>query len=170
MFCSFSLRMAAETYPTELRSTCHGISAFAGKMGALFATVAFSYVSTRWIFFITGMTCLLAMVMTWIFSVDLTHVSLSEHDAQLELLLEGRPEKYKGQLNCYEHLSNYEIWTGRHGDFDKRWAYKLVAEELDLRRAVEEDGGYETDEAGNRSVENIAPLHLSLRPTKRDCW
>ena len=156
--CDRSLRMAAETYPTELRSTCHGISAFAGKLGALFATVAFSYVSTRWIFFITGITCFLAMVITWIFSVDLTHVSLSEHDAQLELLLEGRPDQYKGQLNCYEHLSKYEIWTKRHGDFDKRWAYKLVAEELDLRDGVEEDDGYETDEAGNRSIENIAPL------------
>jgi hypothetical protein len=162
MLCSSSLRMAAETYPTELRSTCHGISAFAGKLGALFATVAFSYVSTRWIFFITGMTCLVAMVMTWIFSVDLTHVSLSEHDAQLELLLEGRPDKYKGQLNYYEHLSNFEIWTGRHGDFEKRWAYELVAEELDLRERVEENGGYETDEAGNKSVGNTASLLRSL--------
>lgn len=158
MLCSPSRRMAAETYPTELRSTCHGISAFAGKLGALFATVAFSYVSTTWIFFISGMTCLVALVMTWIFSVDLTHVSLSEHDAQLELLLEGRPDKYKGQLNYYEHLSNYEIWTGRHGDFDKLWAYKLVAEELDLRESVEENGGYETDEAGNKSMGNTASL------------
>jgi hypothetical protein len=148
--------MAAETYPTELRSTCHGLSAFAGKLGALFATVAFSYVSTRWIFFITGMTCALGLIMTWIFSVDLTHVSLSEHDAQLELVVEGRPEKYKGRLNQYEHLSNYERWTGRHGEFDERWAYTLVAEELALRDSGDENGGYETDEAGNVSVGAIS--------------
>jgi MFS family permease len=33
--------MAAESYPTELRSTCHGLSAFAGKTGALLATIVF---------------------------------------------------------------------------------------------------------------------------------
>lgn len=42
--------MAGETYPTELRSTCHGISAFAGKMGALLATIVFGYVEPATIF------------------------------------------------------------------------------------------------------------------------
>jgi hypothetical protein len=31
--------VAAESYPTELRSTCHGLSAFAGKVVALLATI-----------------------------------------------------------------------------------------------------------------------------------
>ena len=55
-------------------------------------------------------------------------MSLSEHDAQLELLLEGRPEKYMGRLNLYDHLSNFERWTGRHGKYDSQWAYKLISE------------------------------------------
>jgi hypothetical protein len=82
-----------------------------GKLDALLATLVFGYVTTRWIFMITSITCFIAVAFTWIFSADLTHVSLSEHDAQLELFLEGRPEKYRGRLNKYEHLSNYEWWT-----------------------------------------------------------
>jgi len=132
--------MAAETYPTELRSTCHGISAFAGKAGALMATVVFGFVETKTIFYITAATCLGGLVFTYLFSCDLTRVSLAEHDAQLELFLEGRPEKYKGQLNRPEHLSNFERWTGRHGEYDKHWARKLVAEEeakhADARAAI----------------------------------
>ena len=49
--------MAAETYPTELRSTCHGISAFAGKTGALLATIAFGFLDTKKIFAVTASTC-----------------------------------------------------------------------------------------------------------------
>lgn len=59
--------------------------------------------------------------------MDLTHVSLSEHDAQLELFLEGQPEKYMGRLNKDEHLSNYERWTKRHGSYDPFWASNLAA-------------------------------------------
>jgi hypothetical protein len=98
-----------------------------GKLGALVATVAFSYLSIAWIFFVTSITAVIALIFTWIFSVDLTHVSLSEHDAQLELFLEGKPEKYKGRLNKVEHLSNYERWTKRHGEFDPEWAANLAA-------------------------------------------
>jgi len=121
--------MAAETYPTELRSTCHGISAFAGKMGALFATIVFGYIKTSTIFAITAAASLLGFAFTFIFSCDLTHVSLAEHDAQLELFLGNRPEKYRGILNKREHLSNFEIWTGRHGVYDEFWASKFIAEE-----------------------------------------
>jgi hypothetical protein len=59
-----------------------------------------------------------------VFSCDLTGLSLAEHDAQLELLLEDRVAEYKGQLNAPEHLSNYELWTGRHGQYDPDWAHR----------------------------------------------
>jgi hypothetical protein len=91
------------------------------------ATIVFSYLSIAWIFFVTAITAVIAFVFTWIFCADLTHVSLSEHDAQLELFLEGRPEKYMGRLNQWEHLSNYERWTKRHGEFDPEWASNLAA-------------------------------------------
>jgi len=69
------------------------------------------------------------VVFTYVFCTDLNRVSSAEHDAQLELFLEGRPESYKGKLNAKEHLSNWELWTGRHGQYDPHWAGKLVESE-----------------------------------------
>ncbi len=51
--------MAAETYPTELRATCHGLSAFMGKAGALIATIVYNNKGTKEIFFICGGAALL---------------------------------------------------------------------------------------------------------------
>ena len=70
-----------------------------------------------------------------IFSVDLTHDSLSEHDAQLELFLEGRLSEYKGKLNDRKHLSVYEKLTGRHGEYDPKWALNILKE---VEKALDE--------------------------------
>lgn len=104
-----------------------------GKAGALAATIAFSYVDTDVIFYICGAVSALGLAFTFLFSVDLTRVSLAEHDAQLELFLEGRPEEYKGRLNAPRHLSVWEIATGRHGEYDPKWAMKLVEKERRAR-------------------------------------
>jgi MFS family permease len=121
--------MAAETYPTELRGTMHGTSAFMGKAGALLATIVFSGKSTTHIFWLCGATGIVGAIVSFLFSVDLTQVSLAEHDAQLELFLEGRLDVYKGKLNAPEHLSVFEKWTGWHGDYDPLWADRLVEAE-----------------------------------------
>jgi MFS family permease len=121
--------MAAETYPTELRGTCHGISAVMGKSGALLATIIFEAMDTPTIFWTCGATSVIGFFLTFVFSVDLTHVSLAEHDAQFELFLEGRLHVYKGRLNAPMHLSNFEKWTGRHGEYDPKWASKLMNRE-----------------------------------------
>ena len=125
---------AAETYPTELRATCHGISAFMGKAGALLATLTFGHLSSSQIFYVCGFVAIIGSLFTLFFSVDLTHVSLAEHDAQLELFLEGRLDDYKGKLNAPKHLSLYETLTGRHGDYDQNWAISLVRK--DMERAL----------------------------------
>ena len=123
--------MAAETYPTELRGTCYGFSAFVGKAGALGGTLAFGFIDTIMTFYICGACFLLSAIVTFLFSVDLTAVSLAEHDAQLEMFLSGQVDKYKGILNEWNHLSWVEIWTGKHGGYDENWANKLL-EEADL--------------------------------------
>jgi hypothetical protein len=152
--------MAAETYPTELRGTCHGISAFVGKAGALTATIVFSGKSAKTIFWICGVLSLVGSIFTFLFSVDLTHVSLTEHDVQLELFLEGRPERYEGKLNAREHLSVWEKWTGRHGTYDPDWAVDMVLEEhtrhgqavsvLDLDKTSRSAHVSEADEGRNK--------------------
>jgi hypothetical protein len=120
---------SAETYPTELRGTCHGISAFLGKAGALLATVVFHEMETSQIFLMCGGTSIVGLFLTFMFSVDLTHVPLAEHDAQLELFLDGKLDVYKGRLNAPQHLSVFERWTGRHGEYDPKWASRLMDEE-----------------------------------------
>lgn len=122
--------MAAETFPTELRGTFHGLSAFFGKVGALAATIGFHYLDSAKIFWVCGGSCVAGFLCTWIFSCDLTNVSLSEHDAQLELLLAGRLVDYKGKLNDPKHLSNFEIWTGRHGQYDPHWISRFIKEKV----------------------------------------
>jgi len=93
------------------------------------ATTVFSLVEINVVFYICGVVSIIGVVLTLLFSVELTRVSLAEHDAQLELFYDGRPEAYKGKLNAPEHLSLYERWTGRHGEYDPGWVQKLVAAE-----------------------------------------
>jgi len=123
--------MSAESFPAEVKGTCYGLSAFLGKAGATFATILFGLVNTVDIFWICGALSAAGILFTFIFSNDMTHVSLAEHDAQLELFLEGRLNAYKGRLNSAAQLSNYELWTGRHGEYDPSWARKLIQEEKD---------------------------------------
>ena len=101
------------------------MSAFLGKTGALLATITFGKVDTPTIFLICGIVGLIGAVITILFSVDLTHVSLSEHDALLELSLEGRLDDYKEKLNKKKHLSLFERMTGSHGEYDPNWANTL---------------------------------------------
>jgi len=136
--------MAAEAYPSELRGTLHGLSAFTGKAGALIATIVFGLCSTETIFLICGISGLIGSLLTLLFSADMTHVSFAEHDAQLELFLEGRLDQYKGKLNEPKHLSLFERMTGNHGEYDPNWAGKFVKKESEqfdgVGERVEEEG------------------------------
>jgi hypothetical protein len=124
-----------------LRATCHGISAFSGKTGALLATLTFGRLTSPQIFYVCGIVSGIGALFTLLFSVDLTHVSLAEHDAQLELFLEGRVHDYKGRLNNQRHLSLYEKLTKRHGEYEENWAMSFVRK--DMERAL--TGGQEND-------------------------
>ena len=73
---------------------------------------------------------------TFVFSIDMTHVTLSEHGAQLELLLQCHLEAYKGLLNHPKHLSNWEFLMGCHGKYKEGWALKLVEEEVSKHNSV----------------------------------
>jgi hypothetical protein len=52
-------------------------------------------------------------------------VSLTEYDAELELLLENHAHEYKGKLNAPQHFSFFERITGFHGDYDPSWVKKF---------------------------------------------
>jgi len=61
----------SEVFPTEFRATCHGLSAAAGKLGAVVGVVLISYllsdkaVSTNVIFYINGGIALIAAILTY---------------------------------------------------------------------------------------------------------
>ncbi len=109
------------------------VSAFLGKCGALLATICFKYLTAPQIFFVCAATSFLGSLVSLVFSVDLTGVSLAEHDAQLELFLEGKVGEYKGKLNDPKHLSLYERLTERHGSHDPNWAHAFMK---NMSRAV----------------------------------
>lgn len=145
--------MAAETYPTEVRATCHGLSAFMGKAGALVATIVFNNKSTKEIFYICAGASVAGFLITLLFSVDMTCLSLAEHDAQLELYLEGRLEDYKGPLNAPRHLSMFELMLGLHGEYDPDWAEKLILKDAGLK-SLDEIEGAKITEGGDGKGDN----------------
>ena len=63
---------AAEVYPTSVRSTAHGLSAAAGKCGALVPTVLFNYVGNTTKFWIVCWAGLLGFFVTILFIPDAT--------------------------------------------------------------------------------------------------
>ena len=154
--------VAAETYPGELRATFHGMSAFLGKAGALFATILFASLDSNEIFYICGITSVIGLFLTFLFTVDLTRVSLAEHDAQLELFLEDRLDMYKGKLNDPRHLSNFEMWIGRHGEYDPKWANKLLGREQSIRPASLQGSGRLHSRIRSNSSRSGVPVFVAV--------
>jgi len=81
--------LAAESFPTEIRATYHGISAACGKLGAAFGAAAMVNVLESWglamVFFICGVVALAGAVVTF-FCVEETR------GRSLEALSIGGPQ------------------------------------------------------------------------------
>ena len=99
----------AEIFPTEMRTMCHGISAAAGKTGALIAAIMFNYVENDLdMFLIVGYACFAAAVITYWTIPESSELDLCELDRKWRLTLAGRKGDYEGQANQSKHLSYYE--------------------------------------------------------------
>jgi len=78
--------LPVELFPTDIRSQAHGICAAMGKLGALAATLAFSFgngglpVTAQQIFQISGYCCFVGLVLTVLFVPDMTGIPLSHVD------------------------------------------------------------------------------------------
>jgi len=63
--------LSAESFPKEVRSTCHGISSASGKAGALLGVAAFPVMVTTVgisaVFYLCGGILVLGFFLTWIF-------------------------------------------------------------------------------------------------------
>eukprot|EP00121_Abeoforma_whisleri_P014439 Awhi_evm1s13315 len=109
---------AAELYPTAIRSSCHGISAFFGKAGALFATILFGYFTVQNIFLTCAVVAGIGFVFTFIFLPNAANFNLIENDRYLEAILRNEETEYHGECRNPKYCSNFEIWRGWCKDYD----------------------------------------------------
>ncbi|KAL7493310.1 hypothetical protein ACHAWT_002337 [Skeletonema menzelii] len=99
----------AEVFPTELRTVCHGISASAGKLGALIASILFTFAKTdKALFLISGYTSFAAAIFTFLTIPDLTTLDLYEIDRHWRMILNGTEYEYDGLAVDPKHLSYLE--------------------------------------------------------------
>lgn len=122
--------VAAEVFPTPIRATAHGISAAAGKAGALLASVLYNYIDTQTKFYVVPWFGLAGLVLTLAFLPDTTGLDLKEQERRWEFLRAGREEDYHGPAVHPKHLSWYERFVLRKGRYyDAEKDYKMKVEE-----------------------------------------
>ncbi|KAJ5133409.1 hypothetical protein N7526_004774 [Penicillium atrosanguineum] len=125
--------VAAEVFPTPIRATAHGISAAAGKSGALLASVLYNYIDTQTKFYVVPWFGLAGMVLTLAFLPDTTGLDLKEQERRWQFLREGREEEYHGAAVHPAHLSWYERFVLRKCRFyDAEKDYQQKVEEYRL--------------------------------------
>jgi hypothetical protein len=122
--------VAAEVFPTPIRATAHGISAAAGKAGALLASVLYNYIDTQTKFYVVPWFGLAGVVLTLAFLPDTTGLDLKEQERRWQFLREGREEDYHGAAVHPAHLSWYERFVLRK--------CRYYDAELDYQQKVEE--------------------------------
>jgi hypothetical protein len=92
-----------------MRTVCHGISASAGKLGALIASILFTFVKTdNALFLISGYTSYAAAIFTFLTIPDFTTLDLYEIDKQWRMILNGIEYEYDGAAVDPKHLSYLE--------------------------------------------------------------
>lgn len=158
-----SFLVAAEVYPTSIRATAHGLSAAAGKLGALFASVLYNYIDTQTKFYVVPWFGLLGMVLTFLFLPDTTGLDLAEQDRRWRFIMEDRSEDYHGVAIHPRHLSLWERMRGVGKRYDPELDYKQKVTELrkeweDKQRIkfmeTDKDSALEDDEDLTHEAEN----------------
>lgn len=122
--------VAAEVFPTPIRATAHGLSAAAGKCGALLASVLYNYIDTQTKFYVVPWFGLAGVILTLAFLPDTTGLDLKEQERRWQYIRQGREEDYHGAAVHPKHLSWYERFVLRKG--------RYYNAELDYQQKVEE--------------------------------
>jgi len=122
--------LAAELYPTEVRTVAHGFSATMGKCGALFAAIYFKdpSLSASSIFLTCGWCGLIGWFITLLFVADVTTLNSKHIDLQWKAIREGKPESYVGPASNREYQSFFEIYClGKGGSSEHSGVHDKVA-------------------------------------------
>mmetsp|Transcript_8260 Transcript_8260/g.16480 ORF Transcript_8260/g.16480 Transcript_8260/m.16480 type:complete len:642 (-) Transcript_8260:64-1989(-) len=112
--------LPAELFPTDVRSQAHGVAAAVGKLGALFGALLLTYgnqgntLTIKSIFLFCAACGFVGLVVTELFTPDVSSMDMSHTDDRWDLILLGRAEDYHGEAVKPEHLSYYERMIGVH--------------------------------------------------------
>lgn len=145
-----SFLLAAEVYPTSIRSTAHGVSAAVGKLGALLPAVLYNYIESRTKFWFVCWFGLVAWALTLVFVPDTTGLDLRELDRYWNYVMDGRAEEYHGVAVNPRHLSLWErLVNKRHLAYNPELDKAAKIQELQSLYASTKDA---TKEGGEREM------------------
>lgn len=151
--------VAAEVYPTPIRATAHGVSAAAGKLGALMASVLYNYIDTQTKFYVVPWFGLMGMLVTLLFLPDTTGLDLKEQERRWLFIRAGKESDYHGVAVHPKHLSWWEKLrgVGRYYDAELDYAQKIEEmrrdwEESMARKVDEKAGEWDGEEEGEDSL------------------
>lgn len=126
---SVTFLVAAECFPTPVRATAHGIAAAIGKLGAVGASILYSYINPQKKFLSVSWFGLAGMLITFLFLPDTTGLDLAEQERRWNCIRIGRRDRYHGVAIHPVHLSVWERWRG---------AGKYYNPELDFEERIRE--------------------------------
>lgn len=129
-FSCTTFLLAAEVYPVSVRATAHGLSAAAGKLGALIPAILYNYIDARTRFWVVCWFGFAGWIVTELFIPDTTGLDLREQDRYWAFVREGRPGEYHGIAVHPRHLSWWERVILKRG--------KAYDPELDRQQRVKE--------------------------------
>jgi len=127
---SVTFLVAAEVFPVSVRATAHGLSAAAGKLGALHAAVMYNYITTRQKFYIVPWFGLAGALVTFLFLPDTTGLDLKEQERRWHYIRQGRSQDYHGIAIHPKHLSVWERLRGVHKNYDPELDFRSKVDEL----------------------------------------
>jgi len=124
--------LPAEIFPTQIRTTCHGVAAAAGKLGALAAAVCFPMVrSDPDLFLLSGYASLVAGIVTFYTIPETSGLDLSEMDRKWHSIRQGKRNEYHGSANHPRFLSYYERQRWSSNDHRHRQQYVQTDDHYD---------------------------------------
>ncbi|KAJ6032117.1 hypothetical protein N7540_002849 [Penicillium herquei] len=157
---SVTFLVAAEVYPTPIRATAHGLSAAAGKSGALLAAVLYNYISNQTKFLVLPWFGLAGAILTFFFLPDTTGLDLKEQERRWQYIRRGEEKEYHGPAVHPKHLSLYErlvLHLDRNYDAEKDYQHKVEEYRVEWESAMaakftEKDQGEESFEDTDDSL------------------
>jgi hypothetical protein len=148
---SVTFLVAAECFPTPVRATAHGISAAVGKLGAVAASITYSYIDPQKKFLAVSWFGLAGMLITFFFLPDTTGLDLAEQERRWKFIRVGHGHKYQGVAIHSVHLSLWEQWRGIGESYDPKLDDKAKIQEL---RAV-----WEAKQIKENEMESTGKIH-----------